>query len=72
MRQERLASFGQRDVPFHAVEQRRAKLGLELSDLLTDGWLGHVQLFRRAREVEMPAHRLEIRELVHFHRPRLL
>ena len=72
MWQKRLAGLGQRDVALHAVEQRRAELGLELPDLLTYRWLGDVQLFRGAREVQMPAHRLEVRELVHFHRPRLL
>ena len=37
------------------VEERRAKLCLELSDLLADGRLRDVQLFGGAREVQVAA-----------------
>ena len=67
VRQERLAGLGQRHVALHAVEQRRAELGLQLADLLADRRLGDVQLLGRAGEVQMAAHRLEVGELMDFH-----
>ena len=72
VRQERLASLGECHVALHAVKKRRAELALELADLLTDGGLGDVELLSRPREMQVAAHRFEVGELVHFHRPELL
>ena len=65
--EEQRARLGQRHVALHAMKERRAQLILELPDLLADRRLRHIELFGRARKVQMPRHGLEVRELVNFH-----
>ena len=51
--------FGQAQAAPEALDQRRADLLFELAHLLGDRRLGDEQFFGRARERQMPRHRLE-------------
>jgi hypothetical protein len=63
-----LSSWRRYHASRQAVEQRLAKLALQLTDLLADRWLRHPQLPRRRRETARIHHRDEILELPQLHR----
>jgi hypothetical protein len=51
--QENTSGIRQRDVLPAAIEQRHADGFLEMTDLLTQGWLGSAKACRRTREAEL-------------------
>ena len=53
MREQQFTLGGEGNVGTHPLEQPRAVLGLELLDVLADGRLAHIQLFRRLGKTEV-------------------
>ena len=62
------AELGQMGVAALAVEERPAKLMLELLDGAGQRRLADVAALRRAREIELARERDEIADLLHLHR----
>ncbi|KOB04295.1 hypothetical protein AE922_21200 [Xanthomonas arboricola] len=58
--QKLLPRFGQTDGPSVALKQFHIQLIFELFDLLTQRWLGHMQLFGCTGKTQLFCDRLEI------------
>ena len=67
--EQRLARRRQRDVAAHAMEQRRAELVFQPTDLFGDRGLSDRELARRFREVALLRDRDEVPQLVKLHQP---
>src|SRR6185436_20610217 len=65
--EQRLARGRERDIPAHSVEERRAELVFQATDLLGDRGLGDRQLTRRLREVPLLGDRDEVAQLMELH-----
>ena len=68
LREERAARFRELDAAPRAVEQCDAQFVLKLPNLAAQGGLRHVQLLRRAGEVEFTRHGGEIAQMTQFHK----
>jgi hypothetical protein len=63
----RLAGLGGHDAAAGALEKLRPQLGLESADLVGERRLGDVELLRRAGEVAVAVHGLDVSELAQLH-----
>ena len=68
MAEEEFAVGGEFGFAFEAVEEAFTEFIFELLDLLTEGGLGDVALFRGAGEIGRAGEGDDVTELVHFHR----